>query len=56
MKGACEDEIIVCRELLEASLEVPLVDQASSLVDNDEGIDNPGASSQSMRMRRSFIC
>lgn len=41
MKGACEDEIVVCRELLETSLEVSLVDQATGLVDDDEGVDNP---------------
>lgn len=42
VKGACKDEIVVCRELLEASLEVSLVDQASGLVDDDEGVNNPG--------------
>ena len=42
VKCSSEDKIVVCRELLQASLEFTLVDEAACLVYDDEGEDGPG--------------
>lgn len=42
MKCSSEDKIVVRRELLQASLEFTLVDEAACLVYDDEGEDSPG--------------
>lgn len=41
MKCSCEDQVVVCRELLQASLEFALVDEAAGLVYDYEGEDSP---------------
>lgn len=42
MKGAGEDKVVICAELVEGALvEVFVVDQAAGLVDDDEGEDSP---------------
>jgi hypothetical protein len=42
VEGARKDEIVVCRELVEAGVEVTLVDEAASFGDYEEGVDDPG--------------
>jgi hypothetical protein len=42
VKGTGEDEVIVGGELAQAGLELPLVDQTSSLVDHYERENSPG--------------
>lgn len=53
VKGAGEDEVVVCADLVEAPfVEGLVVDQAAGLVDDDEGEDGPlGASSMSQPSR-----
>lgn len=46
MKRSRQHQVVVRREFLQASLEVPLVDEASGLVDNDQRVDGPGSESQ----------
>ena len=41
VKCACKDEIVVCANLIEAIVEVLVVDQAAGLIDDDEGEDSP---------------
>jgi hypothetical protein len=41
VKGTSKDEIIVCADLVQAVLEVSVIDQAAGLVDDDEGEDGP---------------
>ena len=41
VKSTSEDEIIVCADLVQAVLEVLVVDQAAGLVDDDECEDGP---------------
>lgn len=36
VKCSCEDQVVVCRELLQASLKFALVDEAAGLVNDDE--------------------
>lgn len=42
MKRSRQDEIVICRELLQSGLELALVDEAAGFVDDDEGVDDPG--------------
>lgn len=47
MEGPREDEIAVCTDLVEAGVgEGLIVDQASSLVDDDQGEDGPAMRQQ----------
>ena len=41
MKGACEDEVVVRGQFLEPGLELSVVDETTSLVDDDERKDRP---------------
>jgi len=40
MKGSSQDKIIIYAEFVEALRKVPLVNEASGLVNDDEGKDN----------------
>ena len=42
VKCASQDEIVVCREFLKVGGEFAVVDEATSFVDDDEGVDDPG--------------
>lgn len=55
MEGSGKDEVVVCTDLVEAVVEVLVVDQATGLVDDDEGKDSPmeGRGSHKVRARRS---
>lgn len=44
VKGAGEDEVVVCADLVEGALVKGLVvDQTAGLVDDDEGEDSPAS-------------
>jgi len=42
VEGAGEDEQVVGTELVEAGVEIAVVDQAAGFVDDEEGEDDPG--------------
>lgn len=41
MEGAGQDEVVVCGQLAQAGLELALVDQTTSFVDDDERKNGP---------------
>lgn len=53
MEGSGKDEVVVCADLVEAVVKVLVVDQATGLVDDDEGKDSPMEGSDKVRARRS---
>jgi hypothetical protein len=55
VEGTGEDEVVVGRELAQAGLELALVDQTTSLVDDDKREDSPMEAvcqSRNLRMHR----
>ena len=41
MKSSCEDQVVVDGEFIETSVEVALVDEPTSSIDDDECEDDP---------------
>lgn len=47
MEGTSQNEVVVGGQFAQAGLELALIDQTPCFVDNDQGEDGPGGSSQS---------